>query len=604
MKYIKTLQEIFRGEYDLVGERALDLALLSRKGYETPLSFVITNQTFEEFITENNLRQRIGKVLLNKSRVYDDVRELILEGKFSKEMVREIVDAYESLRETKNGSASSLLASNGTPFVNMMLSPNYTSPTENTEGIILNVCGLEELLLAVKECWACLFTPTMRRFRQDANINESNLNCGVIVQFKPRSEVTAEVWSATQRTSEEITVKSYFGALDIGVGIAKDEWRVTREYLKPVFQSVVVQESMLTNDENDKLGKALIGDRGEEQKISDREMIEIARLAKKASSILDDQVKLVFDVVGEKMQLILCNRLLLTKGSVKLQRFELEEKIDEISTEVSDEDVEGDETGDETSDTPEVSESLEESEGSESEVKIDNEVEEDTEHPIQKDDELDEEGVVDEDVVEEVDESGEEAEDSGEEGKDSHIQKEVIETETAEIEVDEDNYKQDEHDGIDADKELGDADKDSDKMSGQETDKEPDKEPDQDSDNKVGAESEGGSIFDTVEGVDQEGEEEPASETLDESAPSWTLDSAYEEVTNALRNRYEHRFRTPPPSTPLLFLELKDEIHIPYEDRINKLLKIKNEEVECDDSEKEKILSIIDNFLKEFGEEG
>jgi|GEM_PF-2075543 len=331
MEYVRTLKAIHRVDKDLVGERAVDLAVLQEKDFLVPLSFVITNVAFEAFVTENKLQSRIGLALqgADRTRVYDRVRELLLNADFPNGMVGEIVEAYESLGIELEDSLNDIVKAEDAPYVTVMLSPNHTLPSENKEGIILNVKGLEELLLAIRECWACLFTPGLQRYREEAGIGHRNLNVGVIVQHMPRGDISAEAWSATGTDTEQLTVKSYYGAPDIGVGVKKDEFRLTREYLKPVFQSIGIQIQMLARDEEGKLGKVPLGARGEEQKLNDKLMIELGRLVKKASQTLDAHAKLMFNIQDERIRTLLCTRLLLTKGSVKLQGYDAEERIEE-----------------------------------------------------------------------------------------------------------------------------------------------------------------------------------------------------------------------------------------------------------------------------------
>ncbi len=306
MRYVRTLMQVHRGEGDLVGWRARNLAVLHQKGFTTPLSVVLTNDAFEAFIHQNNLQERIGRILMEErsgTRRYDLIRELILNGEFSKEFVQELVEVYESLSE------GSLLAAHDAAFVNVLLSPNHSLPAENREGIILNVKGIEQLLLAIKECWSCLFTPTLQRHRAAEGRSVKHLNVGVLIERREPGEVTAEAWSATGGDRNLLTVKTYYGAIDLHGTIEKDELRLTREYLKPVYQSVAIQTALLTLDEDDRLAKLPLGARGEEQTLNDRDMIELGRLAKKASLILEEEVKLYFAVQKERMSVLLCTGL-------------------------------------------------------------------------------------------------------------------------------------------------------------------------------------------------------------------------------------------------------------------------------------------------------
>lgn len=325
--YVRTLKNVHRMDKDLVGERCVDLAVLHEKEFSVPLSFVITNEAFEEFITANNLMPRISNILSGNN-LYERMRELFLAHEIPDSVVSDIVENYESLSITQQDTLNNMVQAEETPYVMLTLSPNYTVQAENNEGIILNVHGLEQLLLALREAWACLFTPNMVHHRDQAGIGNTNLNAGVIVQQQLKTEVTTEGWSATTGHRDEITVKSYYGLPDLGQDIEKDEFRMTQEYLKPVYQSVTTQTMQLQQEEG-QLSKNPLGVRGEQQKLNDKIMIELARLSKKAARQLEHHVKVFFSVKGETIHTLIATRLLLTQGSVKLQKFTTEETIEE-----------------------------------------------------------------------------------------------------------------------------------------------------------------------------------------------------------------------------------------------------------------------------------
>lgn len=325
---VTTLQRIVPADIDHVGNRALRLARLAQRGFTTALSFVLTNEAFETFISHHELQGAIGAVLQGSggaTQKYDAIRELILTREFPEGIVSEIVESYESL--TGGSDAAQLVRETEAPFVMLVMSPNHHVPSESNEGIILNVRGLEQLLIAIKECWACLFTPTLQRHREAAGISARNLNMGIIIQQWVKGEVTVESWSATGGDPSMITVKSYYGQLDISSSIEKDEARLMTEHLKQIYQSTAVQSAILTRDEEDRLAKLPIGARGEGQKLTDRDVAEVARLTKKASITLEKPVKLFFTYTKEPV-LLFCNELLLTSGSVKLTGYESEERIE------------------------------------------------------------------------------------------------------------------------------------------------------------------------------------------------------------------------------------------------------------------------------------
>lgn len=625
MAFVRTVKSLHRADSDLVGHRAVDLSLLDAKGYLVPLSFVITNEAFEGFITANRLVGKIAEALESRDagRAYDRVRELLLNGDFPNGMVGEIVEQYESLGVECDASLNDIVAAGKAPFVNLMLSPNHAVPDRSAEGIVLNVRGLEELLLAIKECWACLFTPAMIRHRQEAGIGNRGLNTGVIVQHMPRGEVTGEAASAHGSDTETIVVRTYYGAPDIGGMIEKDEVHLTREFLKPVFQSVAIQTMMLARDENDRLGKVPIGLRGEEQKLDDRTTIELGRLAKKASQLLDAHAKLLFNVRGETVKTLLCNRLLLTKGSVKLQGYRDEERIEEGEGigrgetgegEAEERGMEGGaagerETGQEDSSplpaARPVASPPSDDEGTilpdpsspgrtETEeeialISVDEETGEadvvareeecglgfaaEAESPRGKDEER---------LLEPTGSAEEEADDTILDGDAEGSGSLPVEATATSEGPEESIFAGVEETLIRVDEETGEADVVT------RTEREDDVVEDDDPDSVI------------AEGAEEaKGKAEPKGEYPDGvERRERTFDEAYAEVREVLTARYRARFRhQPPESMTELFFELTSEVIIPHEELIGKMVRIFDEEQEYDQEIEERILAVIDDFL-------
>lgn len=596
--YTKTLASIKRGDREIAGERACDLGLLLANDFSVPLSFVLVNKAFESFIVENKLQNKVAEALtLSPMRSYERIRELFLSSKFSDEMVSEIVENYESL-DVRGMSAADIVAGSQAPFVTVILSPNHSIPATVNEGVILNVRGLEELLLAIKECWACLFTPTMHNHREKAGLGNVGLNTGIIIQSSTTANATAEGFSAYKGNPQELLVQSYYGAFDLSVGVQKDEFRLAREFLKPLYQSVGMQAHMLSLDEESRLTKNSIGLRGEEQKLDDRAMIEVGRLTKKASKIIDGHVRIVFDVDGEKFSPILVNRLLLTKGSVKLESFETEEQIvdeeksavinlaaaqlDKESSKKSEDEMpsmELETPSFEQSKHSEVTEVLAIREEIQPEI-----VEEDPqETPLEIADEGDEEvedhEIQEDKVVEEIslDEEGDEdLESDDEESADGKVDEEDDESKKEDVDI------------------------------GQRSDEEIIDENNEEESDSIFSSVKEDSIFDSVQ-------ESPAPENNNlESAPedrqpveqdnssTQSIEKAYPLVKAALAKRYEARFKEDPPLSGVeMFFQLSSEVIMPHEQEITYLLNIKEKNANYNADDEKRILGVVEEFLEQ-----
>jgi phosphoenolpyruvate synthase/pyruvate phosphate dikinase len=568
MDYVRSLRAIYRIDEHLVGERAVDLAVLAEKGYAVPLTFVVTNETFEAFVIQNKLQAKIGAALLgtDAKAVYDAIRELIIEAPIPPEVVHDVADAYEGLSIDADAPVNKIIKSGEPPLVNLFLSPNYTLPSESTEGIILNVRGTEQLLLAVKECWACLFTPRIRRHRREEEIGERNLNTGVIVQHMARGDLSAEAWSAADGNVEEISVKAYYGAPDSSHTIGKDEWRLSREYLKPVYRSIGIQTEMFARDEEDRLDKVPIGERGEKQKLPDREVMELARLAKKANILLERPVKLLFDVEDETVLTLLCNRL--TMG----RRYEAEERIEET---VLFQTPKRKQTAPATKQPPAEAEKPSEEPTDEPAKEPSEEVAAETAEEQTENSEMNTEGGEEWEKKEESEGSEQEKDEGRLEpemaGKDESAPKSMEAPAAAAEEENEAASPAAEEAAAEEEFILG----------------EPASE--------AGPAGEGGRTVGEYQG----GDAGPAEQFPEPpKGRQWSMDEAYEAVVAALRSAYEERYRHPPPTDAFaVYQELTDEINLPYEEQIGRLLR--RDEQPLTSKEEEELLAIINDFLSQ-----
>ena len=641
MEYLRTLANVNRGDESIAGERAVDLAILNQKGFDIPLSFVLLNNSFEDFVIGNKFQFKISKILnSNKSlkEKYDAVREVILKGKFPENMIKEFDEAFESLVVKKDSNVHDLLKEDEKPFVTLVLSTNYELNYDNKEGIIINVHGFEDFLDAIKECWACLFTADMQAFRKKNGINDSNLNVAIIIHNMKSCEVSFESYSAMNEDNEKIKVNCHLGFPDLSDSVEKDEFRLNREFLKIEYQGVAVQTHRLARGLDDKLDRVAIGTMGEEQKLNDRFIMEIARLTKKASNSLGSHIKLSGYVKDDSILIYLCDKLFLdssnldqqsTKDIINEEPIGGNDLVDDDDLDFSDsfvEPVDNEQEEQEKQEEREKEEKQEENEEGESEEQDEQEKNiDDFPEIIEKEDftrddedDVESKGTT---IVEEEHYSGELKVPENNSGSEEElVEKDFIKDDLAiptpetiisnkEIskkEVDEEvnEINEEEH-------EIGKVHDNNDEFIIEPEEDEKDEQDGEYEENDVRVVDE--EKKDNVEY--EEYEEEVSDDIKDEEIEEVNYkketeyeveeeddDSfydAFDKVKQALLNKYEERFRKLAPENLVdVFIELNNEIIVPHDSEIGLLLRIFEQEKEYTDEEKNKILEIIDDFVE------
>jgi len=314
LKYVVILNNVNQADINGLGFRAIDLANLKEKRLNIPLSFVVNNQAFEDFLDENNLRQKVESVLKAQkpSDAYAEIAELFSKSSLPGEMEAELYDAYESLTIEPGSDASSIVSKWDFPFVTLFRSPSYLLSTEDDEGIVQNVRGKENVAAALKFVWASLFSPRSASYRDKSGIKPP-FGTGVIVQKMRKIKQSAIAYSRSEDDEKTILVKSFFGLPDYGFEkevLGKDEFQVDMNALLIKKGEINVQEYSIDRDfDTEELIARQLGDDGANQKVNEKLVCEIARLAKRAKSFIGKDLKIFFGLKDDYIFIFLANRM-------------------------------------------------------------------------------------------------------------------------------------------------------------------------------------------------------------------------------------------------------------------------------------------------------
>ncbi|MFH1072025.1 MAG: PEP/pyruvate-binding domain-containing protein [Nanoarchaeota archaeon] len=307
MEYTKTLRNINRADVLLVGMRAITLSILHENRLPMPLSFVITSHCLEKFLEDNELKEKAEQVLVrqeNPEAADQEIAGLFLAAVFSDEIAEELGEAYESLNMgDESGSASMLVKKAEEPNLMLIPSLDYPQDPEESTKIIRAMAGKKQFLDSLKTCFGLLFTSAAHDFRENAGVTA--FKAGVIVQRMIDEEISGEAYV---QDDNEILIKAYAGIYNPENKSEKDIFIVSRNYINITSAKVVHQDFKLVRDEREIISYPL-KERGSRQKANDKEVIELARIGKRAAMILEQKVSCVMGLKREKAYLFFCDEL-------------------------------------------------------------------------------------------------------------------------------------------------------------------------------------------------------------------------------------------------------------------------------------------------------
>lgn len=188
--FIKKFEEILINDVSIVGGKNASLGemynKLSTKGIQVPPGFATTAFAFEAFLEYNHLAARLENIITDLDRTLfsnlketgASARKLIMDGDLPKNLKDEIVEAYNVL------GAETTVAVRSSATAEDLPQASFAGQHES----YLNVKGADDLLMAIKKCYASLYTDRAIKYREDKGFVHSKVYLSVGVQKMVRSD--------------------------------------------------------------------------------------------------------------------------------------------------------------------------------------------------------------------------------------------------------------------------------------------------------------------------------------------------------------------------------------------------------------------------------
>ena len=224
---------------------------LKSVGIKIPNGFTVTSLSYNYFISFNHLKEKISKILkgINTKDVKSlqgsgkKIRELILNGNFPSDLQNAIEESYELLK--KDDKSNSDVAVRSSATTEDLIGASFAGQQET----YLNVEGKDELMEAIRKCFASLFTDRAISYRQDKGFNHFDIALSVGVQKMVRSDMGSSGVAFTLDTETgfdgAIIINGAFGLGELIVQgeVVPDEWILFKEGLRRDFPSIISNSS-------------------------------------------------------------------------------------------------------------------------------------------------------------------------------------------------------------------------------------------------------------------------------------------------------------------------------------------------------------------------
>ncbi|MCE2407752.1 MAG: PEP/pyruvate-binding domain-containing protein, partial [Pseudomonadales bacterium] len=188
------------------------LTNLVNHGFHVPTGFHVTTNAYKQFVANNDLQAQIlaaaKPTLVNGQasfeRASSQIQGMFDEASVSSELHAEIVAAYAGFTQTE-------------PAVAVRSSANAEDLPDlsfaGQQETYLNIRGSDEVVEAVKRCWASLWTAQALNYRHQNGIAQDSVAMSVVVQLLIPADVAGILFTANPATGErsEMVVNASYG---------------------------------------------------------------------------------------------------------------------------------------------------------------------------------------------------------------------------------------------------------------------------------------------------------------------------------------------------------------------------------------------------------
>ncbi len=279
--------EVTRNDIPLVGGKGANLGEMTNAGIPVPPGFIVTASAYYSFLEETGITGQLRALLApldpNDSRQLQDIsaraKQVILDAPMSAGLAEEIRASYRKMGQGHVAVRSSATAED-------LPEASFAGQQET----FLNISGEEDVVVAVQQCWASLFTPRAIFYRVENGFDHFKVGIAVPVQRMIQSDAAGVMFTLEPTTSDlsKITIEAVYGLGEMIVSgdVTPDHYVVGKEGLDIVNREVKAQEwKMVRSDagpsEEPNIKIDLTPAEQAQQKITDADIIALAEMGKR-----------------------------------------------------------------------------------------------------------------------------------------------------------------------------------------------------------------------------------------------------------------------------------------------------------------------------------
>ncbi len=295
MSYVVWFKDLDKDSIAIAGGKGANMGEMVNLHLPVPDGFAVTAQTYKEFIERTGIKDKILQLLRTLDiedtdtlqKVADEIQKLISSTPIPDDIAEEIMLHYELL--SGNKKARDLV---NAPDVFVAVRSSATAedlPSASFAGqqaTFLNVKGKQNVVRAVRDCWASLFTARAIYYREKQKFDHGKVLISALVQKMINAEKSGIMFTINPATNHdtEIVIEAIYGLGEMIVGgeVNPDLYIVDKN-TKAIIKSEIrkKEKGLFRTDSGNNEERVISKELQERQVLNEKQIMELARLGKK-----------------------------------------------------------------------------------------------------------------------------------------------------------------------------------------------------------------------------------------------------------------------------------------------------------------------------------
>jgi pyruvate,water dikinase len=232
--FVIGLDKIGRQDVNTAGGKGANLGEITKAGIPVPKGFVVATSSFDKLIDMHNLDTKIQEIITTTN--VDDtsalleaslrLKDMILTCPVPPEVESKVIEAYGRLSGHDRNQSKVLVSVRSSATAEDLPTASFAGQ----QASFLNVKGENELIEAIRKCWASLFEPRAIFYRAKHGFSRASI--AVIVQEMINSEKSGIIFTIDPTTGEGVLlIEAIWGLGECIVGgeVSPDLYKVSKE---------------------------------------------------------------------------------------------------------------------------------------------------------------------------------------------------------------------------------------------------------------------------------------------------------------------------------------------------------------------------------------